>query len=117
MGEPSFIPMPYIVYGSVTSTGSLTLYVKVKGGLGIGGGYRQRVFKKFELVIEALSMLYNVTEVKLDKKMYTLGICYPIGEHAKISAAFNFMKISFEGSFEQFESRFIYPSINMTVLY
>ncbi len=117
MGEPAFIPMPYIVYGSVTPTGSMTLYLKVKGGLGIGGGYRERVYKKFELVVEALSMLYNVTDVKLDKKMYTLGICYPMGEHAKISASFNFMKISFEGSFEQFESRFMYPSINVSVQY
>lgn len=113
MGEPAFVPMPYIVYGSVTPTGSLTLYVKIKSGLGIGGGYRERVFRKFELVVEALSMLYNVDEVKLDKKLYTFGVCYPLGEHAKISAAFNYMKISFEGSFEQFESRFMYPSINV----
>jgi len=51
MGEPAYVPMPYIVYGSVTPTGSMTLYLKVKGGLGIGGGYRARVYRKFELVI------------------------------------------------------------------
>jgi hypothetical protein len=119
LGEDSFSSVtPFFYYGSSKKNSSTGIYLKLKGGLGIGAGYREKVYKKLEIALEAYSTLYKVGDVKLDKRSYSFGFIYPLLKDLHTKLGIHYLKISFEGTdFSQFESSFFYGSIGIDYLF
>ena len=117
LAEKAFKPSPYIVYGANNKNSQLGLYVKFTEGLGIGGGYIKKE-KKFHFSIEGMSSLYRVKDVKLDKRIYAIGIKFFPKRNFSINLSYNIMKIGFEGKdFEKFVTKFTFPQIGVNFFF